>query len=946
MAKNRSASGHPIFALEHGLDDTERRSLASDIRASLLIRPPSDAYWLPWIVYATEVGYTYDGEEYWQTFEETTPRWATCRSRPRDWLRDRFTRFQKSYHGLQPSGNWAHKCSIIAWPIQNAVLPAYLQYHLAKLLYELRYDLTPQLLTDPNALGQYLHAESTRSVKRFQELAEEHALIGTIATALLLTGKQLTNVFILPETLQRLITDLEKEQRARDWLRVAQEQARCVSLRGITAPGKPSAKTTPTSSTIQKTEVPELEGRILMVPEENDEWSVYLETPDFTTLTTRFPHFRSILATSRCSVGVSGGRWQARGWLLFGPHRVPLPAWPQPGEILLNLDKGDLTLAALFRADFLLRPGTTWLFRIGTDGIGYEIRSLAVRAGQRYLVVKTMGVLAIERPARPAKVRCSGIKAAIVDMPPLLDQHTTNYLERLGLNVWQTIRVWPAGLSAPAWDGEGRSEWLVTDQVLVGISADKPIQKVVLTLDGRSSLNVTPSSQSTPVFIALPQLELGIHQLRVQVQNAGHNAAEQTGLMEFLIRTPRARLNAYRSLFRVAIDPERTSLDDFWRGAVSIEVHGPEKRSVTPRLELASGFGLPALAQKTMRSMYLPVTGAAWKAAFREQCSGDPVLENHFDEAKECRLHLEAGELGASTVRFEHERRPLRWNAQRTSQGFRLRLVNEALDDDATFVDLYKYEQPDQATTRPGGDFAKAIATPPPSGLFLARNQQAQAGIITPPALVLKGLASLGLNPKLAVRRPQPDQIAALIHIYERWANSRVIYHALAFSYRARVLSTMESAIIDLFYPETKTLGGTAGRPDEAGVARLGSSINEYAIRSLLPSLRAEGLSMPTHERPAYLARRVSPLLSYGTAIPSPDPNSGLAWMAEFALRLASAPERVQSWGKERLQPGLQFLLKYPSIIRVARYLVLAGDAASGARPLAAGPLRDGWEWL
>lgn len=946
VAKERTASGHPVFALEHGLDAAERQTLAAEIRASLTVRSPSDAFWLPWVAYATEIGYAYDGEEYWQTFEETTPGWATCRSRPRDWLRDRFVRFQKSYHGLQPSGRWATWFSIIAWPIQHAILPGYLQYYLAKLLYDLRFDLTPHLLADPTALGQYLHAESSRTVKRLQEFAEEHALVGTIATALLLSGNELTNVSILPATLQRLITDLEREQRARNWLRVAQEQARRVSLRGLGTRTSVATNAPPSAPAITRKEIPEVEPRILFVPEKHEEWSVYLETPDLTTLTTRFPSFRTILSSSRCAVGVAGGRWQSRGWLLHGPHRVPLPSWPQPGEVLLRIEKGDPALDALFRADFLLRPGPTWLFKIGTDGIAYEIRSLAVRPGQRYIVAKTAGSLAIEKPAAAATVRCPGIKAVSIDVPAVLDRQTTGYLERLGLNVWQTVRVWPAGIAAPAWDGEGWAEWLVTDQVCVGVSSDKPIQSVVLTLDGASPLRINTADRTAPVFVALPQLDLGMHQLNVRVQNAGPNPAEQIGALEFLIRAPRARLDAYKALFRVAVDPERASLDDLWRGAVTIEVHGPDKRFVTPRLELAPGTGLAALAQKALPPMRMPVTASAWKTAFRDHCDGDPTLENNFDEAKECRLLFDAGELGTATVRFEHERRPLRWHMQRTKQGFRLRLVNEGLDDDSTVVDLYGYERPDQPTTASGKEFARPVVTPPPSGLFLARNEKMQTGIITPPAVVLKGLAGLGMTPTLLQRQRVPDDIVGLIQTYERWSTARIIHDPLSFSFRHRVLSTVEGAICDLLYQETKVLGHPTDHSyDEAQLERIIRSIPEPSVRSILPTLRKEVLNLATRDRADCFSRRLFPLLSYTTGTPVPAPQHGREWLAEFALRLASAPETIQPWAKDRLRGGLQFVLKYTTIIRAARYIVLASDLRTETRPLSAGPLREGWVW-
>ena len=200
LAGQRAACGGGIFALEHGLQGDEIQTLETEVRASLKVRSPSDAFWLPWVVYATEVGYKYDGEEYWQTFEQTTPGWAACRAKPREWLRDRFVGFHKTYKGMRPSGRWASKFSIIAWPIQHAILPGYLQYHLAKLLYELRFDFTARLLSDPDSLGHYIHAESWRSVKRLQEFAEEYTLVGTIAAELLLSGSKLASVSLLPVT--------------------------------------------------------------------------------------------------------------------------------------------------------------------------------------------------------------------------------------------------------------------------------------------------------------------------------------------------------------------------------------------------------------------------------------------------------------------------------------------------------------------------------------------------------------------------------------------------------------------------------------------------------------------------------------------------------------------------------------------------------------------------
>ena len=46
---------------------------------------------LPFVVYATEIGYDYSGDEYWQTFSQQTPGWSNIEDR--DFIRQGFQRF-------------------------------------------------------------------------------------------------------------------------------------------------------------------------------------------------------------------------------------------------------------------------------------------------------------------------------------------------------------------------------------------------------------------------------------------------------------------------------------------------------------------------------------------------------------------------------------------------------------------------------------------------------------------------------------------------------------------------------------------------------------------------------------------------------------------------------------------------------------------------------------
>src|SRR5437762_1678913 len=74
-AKDEFGGATPIFALEHGLDLAEVESLSSGVRKSLSDEGLTPRWWLPWVVYAAEIGYRYSGDEYWPTFEASTPDW-------------------------------------------------------------------------------------------------------------------------------------------------------------------------------------------------------------------------------------------------------------------------------------------------------------------------------------------------------------------------------------------------------------------------------------------------------------------------------------------------------------------------------------------------------------------------------------------------------------------------------------------------------------------------------------------------------------------------------------------------------------------------------------------------------------------------------------------------------------------------------------------------------
>jgi hypothetical protein len=292
--------GWPTYCLEHGLSPQEIKDLKQTIQAEIKNGVLSDTYWLPWIIYAAEVGYEYEGYEYWQSFEKT-PGWAQHGDRHK--IREMFCRFAQKFGGAKPSGVWAGHFTIICWPITHAILPKDLQRQLAKVLYDLRYSFNDSLLRSPDRLGEQIAQRSAYGTTRFQQFSQNTSLVGQIATALLFYEAERARTLLLHSTLQRITKDLEKEQRSREWLRDARSRAQRVHLNGLSRGSTPQ-RTYPVSPQEARTELAELaiEPRVILRPESPSTWKVLLEVPDFAPLLGRFPKLRSVLANSRCKV--------------------------------------------------------------------------------------------------------------------------------------------------------------------------------------------------------------------------------------------------------------------------------------------------------------------------------------------------------------------------------------------------------------------------------------------------------------------------------------------------------------------------------------------------------------------------------------------------------------------------------------------------------------------
>ncbi|MCY4100964.1 MAG: hypothetical protein OXF46_08585 [Rhodobacteraceae bacterium] len=327
LATTIKESNFPIFALEHGLSDDEIDQIGFGLQtlresySSLM-----NEYWLLWIVYSAEVGYKYEGLEYWPIFEDQIRDWE---NQDRYKIRKWFRKFHKEYNGVVPTGQWAEHFTLISWPITHSILPRYLQTLFARALNDSSYELMEIDRFDPETIGRILVTNVYMPTNKFQDFLQQEELIGRIALALIDEQTSFGNHLIYDKTLERIVRDIYSHNASREWLKETRYRV-ADRIKGIgqgkwppTISAVNGIKSTPEIGLSRYNICP----RLSLQYSGNDSWSVMLDVPSFHKVSSFNPNIKSFLNNTRCQLN-GGSDIKPRGWILSGRRRGILQTWP------------------------------------------------------------------------------------------------------------------------------------------------------------------------------------------------------------------------------------------------------------------------------------------------------------------------------------------------------------------------------------------------------------------------------------------------------------------------------------------------------------------------------------------------------------------------------------------------------------------------------------------
>jgi len=938
LATARSNSGFPLFALEHDLTGTELEEIGTQLRERLALGLRLEPHWLLWVVYATELGYDYDGGEYWRSFEERTPRWSDKASRNQ--LREWFSRFQLTYQGVKPSGTWAGHFPIIAWPITHAILSKYLQWQFAKALYDFRYRLAGLEGMSPEAVGQLLAANAWEASSRFQEFLQQESLTGRIVLALLTDTSADGQSPIYPPTLQRLVSDLERVQSTGEWLK---ETRRFVAdrLKGAgrgTGGRLTEAEAQPADHDESDHTSLRLRPTLMLRRSGASAWSAVVDVPSFAGIARLSPDYRTFLTSTRCKIAGTGETWLPKGWLLSNARRRVLKSWPAAGVPLVQFEMSNSMLDHLIGSETGLSAGPVWICRIGRDGLAHEIAGRIVRPGLEYILISDKeALLSRHRFLSACDLNCDGVSAAALSMPDTVSHDILSGLQQLGLHVARTIRIWPAGLSSRAWDGEGYSEWLTTEAPCFGIAHDHPVEQYGLSLNNGPETLLKAREVGSPLFVKLSPLPVGRHTLYIRArrsyQSSPPSSSPVEGVVTLEVREPEPWLpgtTAHAGL-AISLEPHDPSLDTFWEGDVAIGVLGPAGHHVTCAISLSNASGAELLSD-VIGTFDLPVTTAEWQKKLL-QFVRDEDRSWTYLEAASGRFSIKGDELGEYALRLERDVKPLRWACRSVNRVATVRLIDDTGRDEEAICRFFSIRRPAEAMCLDTATVLEGFPVPLPGGLFEARHGDFLDTIVVSVPQIEGGFQGLGVEPDLRDLNGDADPVTCILNLLQQWTDARLLGPLVGLR-RSRVAERLLNRLYSHLCGK---------RWAEAEAAYVSNPRGDYELRQL------ERLVGGSQGFPVVL-RRDYERMEAGTG-------QGVQWysdvakryqvcseagLSEFALQLASNPCHLLRLPKPALDGLLLEIKANTVLLRGARLLALL--AASKEQGFASIGLPR-WKW-
>jgi hypothetical protein len=369
-------------------------------------------------------------------------------------------------------------------------------------------------------------------------------------------------------------------------------------------------------------------------------------------------------------------------------------------------------------------------------------------------------------------------------------------LKALNLGYALRATIEPIGL-VPRWGGASDySVWLTTEEPVLRLSADHPVDEFTVTLDRGRSLRI-PLGGSAEAMVSLGHLSVGLHLVEV----GGSSASPRLGRVEpeqfeLMIRPPEPWLEAIQGKtgFRPVVEPADAGLELVLDGRAPITILGPAERAmrVAARLYNTSGHTTEEVALGDLASL------GDRRALLRtvQRLTANPLAEK-VQAAPRVDLVFNVEDLGTASLSFANKVRPIRWKLEHCDGEAQLRLIDEAGSCPEIKIDIYPLETP--TTKRPADAaaflFGSAVAAPGALYSAVATGERYSAIVCASPRTRLTSLSHLGTPINIAAAHNEPRYIPSLLSILRLWSRARQTLGPLSPIRRSEVCTAIDERI-------------------------------------------------------------------------------------------------------------------------------------------------------
>ncbi|BCM81587.1 hypothetical protein [Methylobacterium indicum] len=797
----RATNRLPVFALEHGLSEPEIHSLKLLLSGELKRKGKLDhAHWLCWIAAAAEVGYAFDGVEFWTSFEGAVPGWAAMGSRTT--IRDWYKRFGERFSGIRPEGPWAKHFSIIAWPITHSILPKDLQSQFARLLYECRYRLASIQGQGADKIGEVLRKAGPDTNTRFGNFLEQVSLTGMLFIALRDEGIGERLSPIKKETLSRIIGDLEQRQAAKEWLREARRVIREAGLKQsrhlAPAPAKPEQVQE------RSVEAAPIERHASLTARRagGGTWVMRLQLPDFRAVLRAAKIGNPDLDKTRIRFFDEKGTWRPGRSLLSLSRSEPAITRLPPTERIIDFETKTPNVERTLRRAISVPGPSPWLLRVQADGVARQVMGHHVRVGQTYVLASTQPLArtAVEELRLGVIHEAEGSNLYELKLPDALSGIRLAALERVGLGYSLGARIDPAGIVPSLDPSTGQSVWSPDDEIILRLSADYAVREYQVAVGSSPAVRI-PGDGRPEILCSFGRLPLGPGTITVNAVPMDKGLAErvQPEVLRALVRAPRAwsKAPSERCGLKASVDPPEARLGELLAGQARITLIGPPRRKVSSRAEF---FDVNGHVQATERlgERELPADPGWFRRAVeplnKEKCwdliQSSPRVDIVFD----------AGELGSARVPFRNKVEPLRWRVSRERGSVTVRLVDEADRPEQLSVERYDLTAPDVKVAMSADACMAGVPLAATGSLFVAMldGKRYRTVIALSPSGKPTSLGDLALEPRLDFIGQKPRRVPRLVNLQRLW-NGANCMGPLATIRRWQTLQALDARLLEIF---------------------------------------------------------------------------------------------------------------------------------------------------